>query len=419
MARVSKPLGALQVKNLHQPGYHAVGTVPGLYLQVSDSGAKSWILRIMVGKRRREVGLGGYPAVTLADAHESARRARDMVRAGVDPVQARKEARSRLAAAHARARSFKDCAQAYVAAHEAGWKNPKHAQQWRNTLETYTEPKIGKLLVQDIGVAQVMEVLEPIWKNKTETASRLRGRIESVLDWAASRGYRDGPNPARWKGHLENLLPSPKKILNVQHHEAVPVHDAGAFMRELRQREGVSARALEFLILTAVRSANVRRATWAEIDLDKKTWLIPGEASDGSAQRMKSGRPLRVPLSADALELLQKLARAEGTDLLFPGNRKQPLSDMSLSAVLKRMKVAAVPHGFRATFKTWASERTHYPRELIEVALAHTLGDKVEAAYMRGDMFEKRRKLMDDWAAFLGKAEPKGNVVPIGAHQAA
>jgi integrase len=415
MARLAKPLGALQVKNLSKTGYHPVGTVPGLYLQVSGAGAKSWILRIVVGQKRREMGLGGYPAVPLADAHEAARRARDLVRGGVDPVQAKKEARSRLIAEQASSRTFKACAEGYMAAHEDGWKNPKHAQQWRNTLETYAYPVIGQMLVRDVELPDVMQVLEPIWKQKTETAKRLRGRIEAVLDWATTRGYRTGLNPARWKGHLDKLLASPKKISRVKHHEAVAPKDVGAFMQELRTRQGAGPKALEFLILTAVRSANVRKATWSEIDLENRVWSIPGTTVEGGAgQRMKSGRALRVPLSKAATSLLKALPRVAETELIFAGSQLKPLSDMTLSAVLRRMKVPAVPHGFRATFKTWATEQTRHSRELIEVALAHAVGDKVEEAYMRGDMFDKRRRLMDDWAAFLSKGEERGQVVPIG-----
>jgi len=420
MPKLAKPLGALQVKNLNTPGYHLVGTVPGLNLQITDTGAKSWILRIQIGRERPELGLGGYPAVTLAEAHEDARSKRAMVQAGVDPRAVKKEARSRLIAEQASARTFKACAEAYMAAHEAGWKNPKHAQQWRNTLETYAYPVIGKMLVRDVDRPDVMKVLEPIWKEKIETAKRLRGRIEAVLDWATTSGYRAGLNPARWKGHLDTLLASPGKISKVQHHEAVALGAVSAFMQKLRNREGVGSKALEFLILTAVRSANVRKATWAEIDLDNRVWSIPGDAVDGGeGQRMKSGRALRVPLSKAAISLLKALPRMAETELVFPSSQRKPLSDMTLWAVLRRMNVPAVPHGFRATFKTWATERTRHSRELIEVALAHAAGDKLEAAYMRGDMFDKRRRLMEDWAVFLSKGEATGKVIPIGSKLAA
>ena len=260
--------------------------------------------------------------------------------------------------------------------------------------------------VRDVGLPQVLAVLQPIWKTKTETASRLRGRIESVLDWATARGYREGLNPARWKGHLDHLLPSPGKIVKAGHHAAVPVGEAGAFMQALRAQQGTGAKALEFAILTAARSGEARGATWREIDIDQAMWVVPGD-------RMKAGKEHRVPLSDAALALLRELPRIAGTDLVFPAPRGGLLSDMTLVAVTRRMGVAAVPHGFRSTFRDWCSERTNHPREVAEMALAHTIGDKVEAAYRRGDLFEKRRALMSEWAAFLAKPEAHAKVIPM------
>jgi integrase len=307
--------------------------------------------------------------------------------------------------------SFKFCALAYIDAHEAGWRNTKHAQQWRNTLETYAYPVMGDVLVRDVALPQVMSILEPIWKTKTETASRLRGRIESVLDWATSSGYREGLNPARWKGHFDTLLAKPGKVAKAVHHPALSLGEMGDFMQALRQREGMGARALEFSILTAARSGETRGATWEEIDMDAALWIIPGN-------RMKAGAEHRVPLSEPALAVLKAVPRMAGTDLVFSAPRGGMLSDMSLTAVTRRMDAACVPHGFRSTFRDWCAERTNYPRDLAEMALAHAIGDKVEAAYRRGDMLEKRRRMMVEWAAFCAKPEPKkGEVIPM--HKAA
>lgn len=406
MGRKAVELGALAVSRLTDPGLHFVGGVAGLALQVLPSGARSWVLRVQVGDKRRDMGLGGFPDVTLAGARDAARAARAKVREGIDPIADARALRSALKADQAAARTFKFCALAYIDTHEAGWRNAKHAQQWRNTLETYAYPFIGSVLVRDVGLPQVLSVLEPIWTKKTETASRLRGRLESVLDWATVRGYRTGPNPARWKGHLDTVLPPPATVANAGHHAALPVGNVGEFMQALRAQTGISARALEFTILTAVRSGETRGALWSEIDEDSATWTIP-------AERMKAKREHRVPLSPAALALIRALPRVEGADLIFASPRGGELSDMSMTAVLRRMKVDAVPHGFRSTFRDWCSERTNYPREVAEMALAHTIGDKVEAAYRRGDLFEKRRRMMADWAGFVAKPDGKGQVVPI------
>jgi integrase len=406
MPRKAKELGPLEVARLRTPGLHAVGNVAGLYLQVLDSGARSWVLRMMIGDKRRDMGLGGYPDVTLAQARQKAQEKRDMAREGRDPIEERRAARSALRAAQAKAVTFKEAAGAYIEAHESGWRNAKHAQQWRNTLETYAYPKIGALLTRDVDLAHVLSVLEPIWRTKTETASRLRSRVELVLDWATARGYREGLNPARWRGHLDKLLPRPSKLSKIEHHAALSVSDVGAFMQLLREQGGMGARALEFTILTAARSGEVRGATWAEFDLEAGVWIVPGE-------RMKAGKEHRVPLSAAAVKVLKGLPRMAGTTFAFPAPRGGQLSDMTLTAVLRRMEVNAVPHGFRSTFRDWASERTNYPSEMAEMALAHTIGDKVEAAYRRGDMFEKRRRMMDDWARYCAKPQPKGEVIPM------
>lgn len=410
MPRKAEELGPLAVSRLVEPGLHFVGGVPGLALQVVPSGARTWILRMLVAGRRRDMGLGGFPAVTLAQAREAAREARAKVRDGIDPIEKSRAARSKLQAELAAALTFDQCAAKFIKAHAPGWSNPKHAQQWTNTLQTYASPVLGSLLVRDVELSHVLAVLEPIWHAKTETASRVRGRMEQVLDWATARGYRHGLNPARWRGHLDKLLPAPSKVAKVEHHDALPVGDVGAFMVKLRAAAGMGARALEFAILTAARSGEVRGARWDEIDMTAAVWTVP-------AERMKAGKEHRVPLSAAALALLERLPRMEGCPLVFPSARGGMLSDMTLSAVLRRMKLEAVPHGFRSTFRDWAAERTHYPREVAEMALAHAVGDKVEAAYRRGDLFEKRRRLMDDWAAFLARVEQRGAVVPL--HRAA
>ncbi len=406
MGRKAKELGALAVSRLKTPGLHFVGGVDGLAIQGFESGARTWILRVMVGGKRRDMGLGGYPDVTLAGARDAARIARDKIRNGIDPIEEGRAARSALAASRASAMTFEQCAFAYIAVKEAEWVNAKHGQQWRNTLETYAYPVVGKLLARDVGQTHVLKILEPIWSTKTETATRLRGRIESVLDWATVRGYRSGDNPARWKGHLDKLMAMPGKIKNVEHHAALPYVDIGAFWIDLQQQEGMGSLALQFAILTAARSGEVRGASWSEIDLTEKVWVIP-------ASRMKMKREHKVPLSDEAVNLLEAVPRIAGTDLLFPNNKGTALSDMTLTAVIRRMGRGGqvTPHGFRSTFRDWASERTNYPRDVCEMALAHAIGDKVEAAYRRGDLIEKRTRLMRDWAKFINTAPVVGNNV--------
>jgi integrase len=340
------------------------------------------------------MGLGSFPSVTLSDARDEARRVRAFAREGVDPIVAREARRSAASAEQQAQKTFSEVAAQYIAQHEMSWKNSKHQAQWTATLRTYAEPLIGRLFVRDIRPAHVIAVLEPIWTTKTETASRVRSRIELVLDYAAARGYRDGLNPARWKGNLDAALPKASKVAPVRHHAAVGVKDVSSFMERLRSQEGVGARALEFAVLTAARSGEVRGATWSEIDLKAALWTIP-------AARMKSGREHRVPLSKSAIQLLRSLPGDRPPEgHVFPGMRG-PLSDMSLTAVLRRMEVPATAHGFRSTFRDWVSEFTQHSGEVAEMALSHAVGDKVEAAYRRGDLLEKRVALMADWASFL------------------
>lgn len=411
MPRAAIELKPLEVQRLTKPGMHAVGVIPGLYLQVLPTGARTWVLRAMVAGKRRDMGLGGYPSVTLAQARDLARAAREKVKAGIDPIEEGRAARSAQAATRAAALTFEQCAAKYIEANKAGWKNDKHTQQWGNTLAQHAFPVMGKLLVRDVALSHVLAVLEPMWQTKTETASRLRGRIESVLDWATARKYRSGENPARWRGHLDKLLPRPSRVAKVEHHTALPIDEVGAFLARLRQLDGMGARALEFAILTACRSGEVRGATWTEIDADAKTWTIP-------AERMKAGKEHRVPLSDAALALLKALPTMAGTDVVFPGTKGQPLSDMTLTAVLRRMEVGATAHGFRSTFRDWAGERTAHPREVIEHALAHQLKDKAEAAYQRGSLFDKRRRLMDEWAAFLARDGSPAQVIDLHTKRA-
>lgn len=393
MGNRATELKPLAVKNITRRGANFVGGVPGLALVVHASGARSWILRYKIGGKRRDMGLGSFNDVSLASARETARIARSKIVTGVDPIQERKTARSALIAELAKGLTFSECATKYIETHESGWRNAKHAQQWRTTIERYANPVIGQMLVRDVGLPHILKVLEPIWRKKTETASRLRGRLESVLNWATTREYRSGPNPARWKGHLDTLLAEPAKIAKTNHHRALPYGEMPSFMRALREQVGVGARALEFAILTAARSGEVRGATWDEIDLVAGVWTVP-------AGRMKAGKEHRVPLSNAALTIVKSQKEIKLNQFVFPSPRETVLSDMTLSAVLRRMKINAVPHGFRSTFRDWSAETTDYPNEMAEMALAHTIGDKVEAAYRRGDLLEKRRQMMQDWADY-------------------
>ncbi len=412
MPRIAKELGALEVKRLKAAGYHAVGGVAGLMLQVSASGTASWLLRAKVGDKRREIGLGAYPGVGLALAREKAQQVRDGIAAGVDPVAKRAADRRAIVQQQIDEKAldwtFKRCAEAYIKAMSPGWRNAKHASQWKNTLATYVYPTIGELLVRDIGINHITEIVEPHWSTKTETISRVRNRIELVLDWATVRKYRQGENPARWKGNLDKLLAVRSKVAPITGHKAVAAADLYGFASELRKIEGIGARCLEFVTLTACRSGEARLATWAEIDEATRTWNIPGE-------RMKSGRPHRVPLSDEVVALLEALPRLEGTDLIFPGRLPgKPLSDMTMTKVMRGMGVDAVPHGIRATFSSWCASSTAYPSEVREMALAHAIGDGTVAAYQRSDLFEKRRNLMADWARFINTAPATGsNVVQI------
>lgn len=405
-------LSPLKVEREKTPGLYGDGA--GLWLKVNPGGARSWILRYTFDGRERWMGLGPYPDIGLADARDLASENRRKVRQGIDPLDEKRANEAERRAARAKAVTFDWCASKYIEAHAPSWSNPKHIEQWRNTIATYASPTIGALDVARIDTGHITKVLEPIWTKKAETASRLRGRLESILDWATVRKYRKGDNPARWKGHLDTLLAKQSRTKRIKHHPALPWAEIGPFMTALRKQPGIASKALELSILTAARSGEIRGAVWSEFDLDKAMWIVP-------AERMKAGNEHRVPLSQEALKLLRELDRKDGTDLVFPGARAgRPLSDMSLTAVLRRMKRDDITvHGFRSTFRDWAAETTNYPREMAEMALAHTVSDKVEAAYRRGDMFEKRRHMMQAWARQCAAKATTGEVVPIQSNTAA
>ena len=406
MPKIAKPLSALELGRLTKPGVHPVGHVPGLQLHVSQSGARSWLLRATVGAKRQEMGLGPFPAVKLAEALIKARALRDEIAAGKDPVAEKRAAKAALIAEQINARTFDQCVDGYLASHEGAWKNAKHRQQWQNTLSTYASPVIGNMDVKTIGFEDVLRVLEPMWGVKTETATRLRGRIEQVLSWATVRKFRTGENPALWRGNLDQALPKPKALRQPENHKSVAWQQIPAFMRQLQTIQGMGAQALRLLIWTAARSGEVRGMRWAEVDLATGFWTVP-------AERMKAGVEHTVPLSKQAIELLKALPRFAGTDLVFPSSRATPLSDMTLSAVLKRMGVDATVHGFRSSFRMWAAESTNYPREVAEHALAHKLPDAVERAYQRGTQVDKRIHMMQAWAVFTEQPAASASITPI------
>lgn len=408
MGRVAKELNAIYVSRLKQPGMHFVGGAPGLALQVLPSGGRSWVLRIRVHGKRRDMGLGSFPDISLSLARDLARDVRAKVKQGIDPIAERQAARSRAEADRVAMRTFKQCAERYITSMEGNWKSPKSPQQWRNTLETYAYPTMGNMAVKDIELSHVMAVLEPIWMSKTETASRVRGRVEAVLDWASVNGLRSAANPARWKGHLDKLLPAPAKATTRKHHPAIHYREVKEFWEQLKEKDGTGALALRFAILCASRSGEVRKATWDEFDEDQRTWVIP-------AVRMKGKREHRVPLPEEAWAILSSLPRDPEVPYVFAGKKRKPLSDATMSKVLKDMGVPAVPHGFRSTFRDWASECTNFPSEMAEMALAHAVSDKVEAAYRRGDLLSRRRQMMDDWAEFCEGRQEGGVVVPISS----
>jgi len=407
MPKKTPEMTALEIRRLRVPGRHAVGGVPGLLLVVKESGAKSWILRTVVGNRRRNIGLGGYPEVTLVRAREKAREAREMIEQGKDPVE-EKQAMKRALAKQSKEKgmTFEVAARLCFEKKAPEFRNAKHAHDWFSSVERYAISVMGSTPVGEIELQDVLAVLKPIWQDKTETATRLRQRMENILNWATVSGYREGDNPARWKGHLDAILPKPTRIKNSKHFPALSWHEIGGFMNRLRKCNGSVPRCLEFLILTACRSGEARSAVWDEIDFESKTWTIPGG-------RMKAGKEHRVPLASDVIDLLQGLPRFEGSPYLFPSSKGGPLSDMALSMFCRRMEIESVPHGFRSTFRDWCAESTNFPREVAEMALAHSIGNGVEAAYRRGELLDKRRHLMDSWAKFCNMREDSEGIIPI------
>ncbi len=399
MAKIKK-LSARRVETA-PVGRHGDGN--GLWLTVRGGGARSWSVRYTFRGRRREMGIGPTSARSLSDAREFARDIRKQLLEGLDPIEERRRKRRRVVP------TFKECADRFIAQNSAGWSNQKHLQQWENTLATYAFPTIGHVPVDQVETPDVLRILQPVWNSKTETAVRVRGRIERILSWAAIQKLRSRENPATWKNHLDAILPKPSTVRAVKHHRALPWGDVPGFIRALHQREGIAANALEFLVLTAARSGEVRGATWSEIDLDSRTWTVP-------ADRMKVGREHRVPLSDEAVRLLRDLPRFEGSEYVFPSPRTgRPLSDSALGKVLRDLGLDVTAHGFRSSFRDWCAESTAYPNHVAEMALAHTIGDKVEAAYRRGDLFEKRRKMMTAWGDFIDRvpAEQSGKVIAI------
>jgi integrase len=404
--RVIGKLTSVTVRQAKERGLYGDGG--GLFLQVGATGGKSWVFRWKHAGKFRVMGLGPIHTISLAEARELARDCRKLRLEGRDPIDERRARRAVTALESAKAISFRECAEAYIAAHQAGWRNAKHVKEWPATLSTYVYPVFGSLPVQAVDVALVMRVLDPIWSEKPDTAGRVRGRIESILDWARALGYRQGENPARWRGHLDNLLPKKSKVRRVVHHAALPYQKIGAFMVELRKIEGTAARALEFTILTAARTAETIRAQWAEINFADGVWTIPSE-------RMKSGREHRVALSDAALAVLKdRYDRREG-DFVFPGIRPgRPANDQAMSLLLRRMgRGDLTVHGFRSTFSDWCAERSAFSSEVREMALAHAVGSKVEEAYRRGDLFDKRLQLAQAWAAYCAAPPAEGIIVPI------
>lgn len=403
-------LSSIYIQKTNESGRHGDGD--GLYLQISDKGHKSWIFRFMINKRSREMGLGSLDLVTLAEARIKTAECRKLLLIGTDPIEAGRAARQAQAFSEAKMMTFDECAAAYIESHKPGWKNAKHADQWTNTLATYAKPTIGHLSIQDISTGLIMKVLEPIWYKKTETASRVRNRIELVISWATVRGYRTGENPARWRGHLDNLLPKRSSVQQVKHFSALPMNEVGAFIEKLHSFDGIVSLALEFQILTASRTNEVMGACWSEINIDEAQWKIP-------ASRMKAKREHRVPLSARVLEILNSLTKSDKSGLIFPGRSNRQLSSNAFLALIKkRLNVKVTAHGFRSTFSDWASERTLHSREVVEMSLAHSIKDATEAAYRRGDLLLKRKSLLNDWARFCANSsQTAGKVIAINSQK--
>ena len=419
MPKVAKELSAVEVRRLGA-GMHAVGGVAGLHMQVTDSGARSWLLRVRVGEKRRELGLGSFPEVSLARARERAAEAKDAIRAGVDPVEERKAARAALIAAQRRGKTFAEAWEGYAAQKVKEFSTEKYRAQWRVSVETYALPEIGAIAVQDVALQDIQRILAPIWESKTVTASKLRQKIEGALNWATVQGYRAGDNPARWRGNLDMVLPAPGKVADAQSYPSLQLDDVSRWWQALQGRDGLGAAALRFQALTATRAGAIRFATWSEIDLQARMWTIqPGRKASKTAA---TDRPKRIPLTDEMVALLEALPRFEGNDLVFPAPRGGALSDATLGKVMRSIHEAdikaggkgyvdaatgeqAVPHGLRSTFRTWVAERTRFDGDMAEIALFHKVGSKVQQAYDRSDQVDKRRGMMAAWGRFLQGAQ--------------
>jgi integrase len=391
-------LTAAEVKRIIKPGKHPIGG--SLYLQVSQDGARSWLFRYQLNNRRRWMGLGGCSDVSLSGARDDIKHyKRDFIKLGIDPLAEKAKSKDKATEDRRelanRQMTFSLCAEQYIESKAPGWKNPKHRLLWQNTLTTYAYPVIGNLPIAHIENSHILEILTPIWLTKTETANRVRGRIELVIDYATAMRYRQGDNPAVWRGNLNAILAKPSDVTAVKHHPALPYTEINGFMIELSQTKGSGAQALILTILCATRTSETLKAMWSEFDLEKKMWVIPKE-------RMKAEVEHRVPLSTAALSLLTERHKAKKSEFLFPGGKNNPhLSNMSMTTVLRRMDRGEITvHGFRSTFRDWVAEKTNYAQRVAETALAHQLSDGTEAAYQRGDLLEKRRALMQDWADY-------------------
>jgi integrase len=414
MPKKAKDLTYVEFQELEEPGLHAVGGVRGLCIKIKPSGARSWILRAVVGKRRPDIGLGGFPEVSLGEARKRAREMRKMIDAGKDPLLEKRAARSALEAAQAKNVTFAQAAKRWHREKSKEFRNDKHAADWLSSLERYAFPVVGTTFVSDIELAHVIKILEPIWSTKTVTATRVRERIESVLGWAAVQGLRSGENPARWKGYLDKVLPAPRKLKERKHYPALPWQEVGEFMADLRSRKGMAARALEFQVLTASRTGAVRGATWPEIDLEARVWKVPVTRPKGHAGT-KLTKPHTVHLTDEALALLRALPRLDDSEFVFTSNRGGQMSDMAILQTLKRMRTDIVPHGFRSTFKDWARNSTSFADEVSELALAHVNSDATRSAYARDGMLSQRAEMLEAWAAYCG--ERQGTRQDSGGHE--
>jgi integrase len=410
MARTLNRLTAMQVAKAKKPGLLCDGG--GLYLRIAPRGSKQFIFRYAVNGRLRDMGLGPTHTLSLEQARERARDARLLRLDGLDPIEAKRARMAALRATDAKAMTFRQCAEGFIRDNEKEWKNAAHHRQWTSTLSTYVYPVLGNLPVAAIDTPLVLKVVKPLWGHKTETASRVRGRIEAILGWATVHHYRSGDNPARWQGLLEHALPARSKVAKTQHHVALPYAEIAPFMARLRQDTSAAARCLEFIVLTGARLGEATGAMWPEIDFANRIWVVP-------AERMKGGREHRVPLSDPAMAAVEAMRAVRMSDFVFPGMREgRSVGPRTIQDLVKQIAGDEITtHGFRSSFRDWAAERTNFPREVAEMALAHTVGDKVEAAYRRGDLFQKRRQMMDGWAKFCGTARPLSEVMPIGSRK--